>query len=271
VSSLSTEKLPALYAVTVNYRSEPQIQNLVESLNAVDVLEKLIIVDHSDSEELDVLHAEFPIQVIRHPNLGYGAGLNRGLKELPEADSVTLLCNPDIRIMNPEAVIDLLTRFRDHQDVGCLLPALVNRDLQPVYSCRKFYTLQTLLASRIPWWRERPPRFLRDHFYMDAEANEPFDVDWGSGCAMFVRTSLFPARVCFDEKFFLYFEDVDLCTQMWLEGFAVRYFPKLVCCHYEQKQSHSELRFFAQHVFSLIKYINKYRGLTQRESLRSGP
>ncbi|MCA1962258.1 MAG: glycosyltransferase [Desulfomonile sp.] len=268
---LSGEKLPALYTVTVNFHSERQVQRLIDSLASVRSLKKLIIVDHSSSEALDSLRASFPIQVIRQLNRGYGAGLNRGLKEIPEADSVALLCNPDITIVNPEAITDLLAHLRDHPEAGCLAPALVNSDLKPIPSWRKFYTLQTLLASRVPWWRERPPRFLTDHFYMHEGRESPFDVDWVSGSAMFVRTSLFPARVSFDENFFLYFEDVDLCTQMWLEGLAVRCFPKLVCCHYEQKQSHRELRFFVQHVSSLLKYIVKYWGLPRRESLLAAP
>jgi GT2 family glycosyltransferase len=159
--------------------------------------------------------------------------------------------------------------MRDHPEVGCLVPVLVNRDLQPIHSCRKFYTLGTVFASRVPWWGTHPPRFLQDHYYMIRETDGPFDVDWGSGSAMFVRTSLFPSRVRFDENFFLYFEDVDLCTQMWLQGIVVRCFPGLVCCHYEQKQSHRELRFFVQHVSSLLKYVTKDRGLPRRERLLS--
>ncbi len=66
---------------------------------------------------------------------------------------------------------------------------------------------------------------------MTRTGTEPFDVDWGCGAAMLFRNSFFPDPLSFDERFFSYFEDVDLCSRAWREGLGVTYFPRLVCLH----------------------------------------
>ncbi len=253
-----------LYAVTVNYNSEEDLLGLIASLNAGPFLKRLIIVNHSEPGACRELDADFPIQVIDQENRGYGAGMNRGFREITEPDAAVLICNPDIRIMTPDTMSQALEYLQANPDIGCLIPALRDRESLPVPSCRQFYTLRTLIASRIPGLRSNPSGFLADHFYLDRDETEPFDVDWGSGSAMLFRLSLFPDKVAFDERFFLYFEDLDLCAQIWQAGSRVVRYPKLVCRHYEQKKSHSDLRFLVRHVMSLLKYIQKYKGLPQR-------
>ena len=70
--------------MTVNYHSEKKLERMINSLGSLDLLKKLIIVDHSGSDSLNAIKADFPILVIRQPNKGYGAGLNRGLREIPD-------------------------------------------------------------------------------------------------------------------------------------------------------------------------------------------
>jgi len=256
-----------LYAVTVNFRSEAHLGRLIESLRPIKTLRKLIIVDHSDSPDLGALEAEFPVQVVRQANLGYGAGVNRGVREIPEDDAVIMVCNPDLAVLTPEVIPHLMEFLTENPSVGCAAPALVDEQGMAVRSCRKFYTWPSLLASRIPWLRSRPPAFLREHFYMDEGKSHPMEVDWVSGSAMFFRKSLFPAVGPFDERFFLYFEDVDLCASLWKRGLSVVYFPAMICRHYQGRQSHRSMYFLFLHVVSLLRYIAKHGGLVQRKEL----
>ena len=80
----SDRKIPPFYVVTVNYHNENQIIRMIKSLRSVNIVKKLIIVDHSGSDSLNSINSDFPMLVIRQPNRGYGAGLNRGLRQIPD-------------------------------------------------------------------------------------------------------------------------------------------------------------------------------------------
>lgn len=257
------------YVVTVNYQSYNYLKRLTDSLRPMNHLKELIIVNHSGPESIGDLEAPFPIRIINSKNRGYGAGLNRGLQEISDPAAFTLVCNPDVTIVNPEGVQDALDYLVKNSTVACLIPTLVNQRFRPTYSCRQFYTMKTLLAVRVPWLRKNPPTFLKEHFYMNKNGNEPFEVDWGCGAAIFIRNSFFPDPICFDERFFLYFEDVDLCTNAWQQGLGVVFFPRLVCLHDEQRKSRHNFLFFIRHVISMIRYIGKYQGLPNRRVLQS--
>ncbi|MBI4963478.1 MAG: glycosyltransferase [Desulfomonile tiedjei] len=255
---------PPFYVVTVNYNHENQIDRLLQSLRWVDGLKKLIIVDHSGSDRLQELKADFPILVIRQENRGYGAGLNTGLRQLPDQDALVMLCNPDTAILNQEKLADVLDYMIHNPKVGCVIPKLVTRRGKTEPSARKFYTLSSLLWVRTTWVVKKRPEFLQEHYYSEEDGPGPYEIDWGSGSAMFVRNSLFPYPISFDERFFLYFEDVDLCAQMWRHGFSVVHHPELVVYHHAARLSRKSFYYFAVHLASLLKFIKKYRGLYHR-------
>ena len=240
----------------------------MESLSLINCVEKLVVVNHSAPEQLTGLQARFPVQVIHQPNRGYGAGLNRGLQEVRDPNGLVLLCNPDIAILNHEAIEDLWSYMNANQSVGLVIPALVDAQMSPIFSCRKFYCLMSLLLVSNSWFRKLMPRICRDHYTVPGVERRPLEVDWGSGAAVFVRGSAGNEGPLFDERFFLYFEDVELCARMWSENRQVVYFPDLVCQHFESRLSHRDVRYFVIHVASLLKFIIKYKELPQRAALR---
>ncbi|MGO9121798.1 MAG: glycosyltransferase [Desulfomonilaceae bacterium] len=256
--------MPPFYVVTVNYHNENQITRMIESLRSVSFLRKLIIVDHSGTDSLSFINSNFPILIIREPNRGYGAGMNRGLRQIPDENGFVMLCNPDTEILDPAQLVDALDYMIRNPSVGCVIPKLVNRQGRPDVSARKFCKLNSLLWVRNPWIVKRSPEFLQDHYYLGEQGPGPYEIDWGSGSAMLVRNSLFPHPISFDERFFLYFEDVDLCAQMWWHGFSVVHHPEVVLYHQAARLSRKSMYYFAVHLTSLLKFIYKYQGLFNR-------
>ena len=214
------EQIP-FYVITVNHQSEHYVEQLILSLTVVKNLKGLVIVDHSGTVRHESLRADFPIKVLVQHNKGYAAGLNKGISQILEPDAVVLLCNPDIKILTPHTVQEVVTYLNKNRHVGCVVPTIVNRKLERITSCRKFYTLKTLIASRLPWLKRNPPAFLKEHLGVDSQYSRPYAVDWGCGAAMFFRAELLRKKVAFDERFFLYFEDVDICTQLWQNGLSI--------------------------------------------------
>jgi len=257
-----------LSVVTVNYETPHQIDNLVKSLDECRVVNKLIVVDHSSHAFYEPKQESFPITVVREPNKGYGAGINRGLKELDEQDDIAFVCNPDIEIVTPESVADAMMELESNPHIGCLIPAQIDSASNRIHVCRRFYTWKSLVMGQIGFTRRNPNRYRREHFYMDIDLTQSFDVDWAGGSALLVKVKLFPTPLSFDEDFFLYFEDVDFCCQTHLHGYSIRYYPKLVVRHHEQRHSHTSGRFWAMHVRSLLRFVLKYRGLPQGQDLK---
>jgi len=270
--TVMSEKLPPFYIITVNYRSREQLREFLASLAPASLVRRCLIVNHSPEEDLADLAAPFPVQVISQANAGYGAGLNRGLREIPEPEAVALLANPDVALLTPAALTEALGYMAANSRVGCLIPHMVGAAGEALPVCRSFYSLRTLLASRLPFCRRLWPGAWHGHHYCDQDAAAPREVDWGAGAALLYRVATAAGRAAFDERFFLYFEDVDLCADLWRRGFTVMHYPSLIFRHEVQRQSTSSLRFLGYHLASLLKFIWKYRGLPSREDLvRRGP
>ncbi len=256
-----------LYVITVNFNSLGYMRGLVESLAHVPEVTRLIVVDHSHELCDDSLVAEFPIQIIHQENKGYGAGLNRGLREIRDTDALVLLCNPDIRVLTPERFGHVAQYMNSHPKIGALSPRILIQDGATVSSCRQFYNLSTILAVRCNWLVRKKPKFIEEHYYWNKGFDNPYVGDWASGAALFCRLSAFPDRVFFDERFFLYFEDVDFSARLWKRGWSVEYFPEFVVEHHEARRSRKNPFFLFRHVASLMKFVWKHKGFPTRDSL----
>ncbi|MDD4871112.1 MAG: glycosyltransferase [Kiritimatiellae bacterium] len=266
MSSDPLARIHAFRAVTVNYRSKESTSRLARNLFSVNGCEELIIVNHDPGESFDDLGKDWPVRVINEANNGYGAGLNRGLREMNGWKGMVLLCNPDVIILNPDVIREAVDYLAEHPEVACLLPALYDSNSVCRMSCRQFYTWKTIAMSRMTD-RQRVYDMMPGHFYLDKDRNKSFEVDWGSGAAMLVRAQLFPGTISFDERYFMYFEDVDLCAQIWKSGFKVVYYPYLKLCHEESGMSHSRLKFLGMHLASAFRFVLKHKGFPSREQM----
>jgi GT2 family glycosyltransferase len=208
---------------------------------------------------------------VEQENRGYAAGLNRGVSELGVGDGFVLFCNPDVRIPCERALRDAGGYLMRNDRVACLIPWMVNERGDPNHPCRRFYTPATLAGARVPWPGGRWPEFMARHFYADDSRDAPFEVDWGCGGAMLFRRCLFPSPLHFDERFFMYLEDADICAQTWAAGWSVVCYPQWVVIHAAKKRSHRNLGHFARHVLSMARFMAKYRGLPDRRHLVDSP
>ena len=253
-----------LSVVIVNYRSG-------ELLNAC--LETLFRCAGTSSCEVIVVNNDRPaglgsigeldkpgISVIQNAsNLGFGTAANIGFRA--SKGEFLLLLNPDV-VVRPGAVESLLETMQSRPDVGIVLPQLRNSDDTLQYSCRRFYTWKTLWMRRGPWRRRLGSHpTIQRHLMQDWDHASVADVDWGLGAAMLVRKQALPGGQLFDERFFLYFEDVDLCLRLHRSGWKVAYNPAAVMTHQHRRDSAEAgaLQAKLHHLGSLTKFLWKYR------------
>ncbi len=191
-------------------------------------------------------------------NVGYSRGVNQGIRL--SAGRMILVLNPDIVV--GEGSVDRLLAFMDRTpDVGIAGAKLVYPDGRLQYSCRSFYTLRALILRRTFLGKLFPrARSLREHLLMDYDHETPRRVDWVLGACMMVRREAIEQVGRMDERFFLYFEDIDWCYRMKQQGWKVYYVPDSVMIHrYERSSARSILRRpFLIHMLSLLRYYEKW-------------
>ncbi|MBK8269467.1 MAG: glycosyltransferase family 2 protein [Planctomycetes bacterium] len=252
--------------LTVNYFSGSDLIGLIESLKLRDPADscELIVTNNSIEEPLDVADsASLPIRIIPSPNIGFGAGINRAYDD--SAGDILFITNPDVRV-RPDTIRKAVSFLEEHPDVGIVLPMLRYPDGEFQPSVRRFYSWPVVLYARSPLRSiGEPPRFFREYLYEGIDLTHPSDVDWGLGGAMFLRRSDMEGEGIFDERFFLYFEDVDLCHKFWQRGKRVVYCPQIECQHDHRRSSKQPVSKAGWYHFqSMMRFIAKHRGLPKR-------
>lgn len=259
----ATSATAPLAVVLVHYETPAYLRACLASLRAAPprVACDIVVVDNSRTgEAAEGVVAEFPGVRLARPgrNAGFAGGVNHGFAVTDSP--YVLVLNPDV-VAQPGA-LDALVQFMDtHPDVGLAGAQLRNPDGTLQYSCRTFYTLPAILLRRTPLGRLFPNgRAVREHLMLDWDHATPRDVDWVLGAAMIVRRSAVQEVGPADERFFLYFEDVDWCYRMHQAGWRVAYVPDAVMVHHHQRESARGLRSrgLRIHLASTLKFYEKW-------------
>jgi len=262
--SAHSSPAPILSLIIVHYHRPDSLRRMLLSIRNEDVPLEVIVVNSSPDVELPLPRSSFKTRVVPYANRGYARGCNAGLALA--AGEFIAACNDDL--LFPPGVLSTAVKYLERNpSVGVLAPALTSSAGRPQNSARRFYTWPVVMWARCPLRRDGSlPSFYRRHLLLDQPSPSARDVDWAIGAALFVRRSALadPSRV-FDPRYFLYFEDVDLCADMWRRGWKVVQLPSL---HIEHHYSRASRRLpspaAAHHCISLLKFLLKHRGLPRR-------
>lgn len=221
------------------------------------------VVDNASTDGVvEVLAEKWPEMRILRRDTRYGLpeNLNHGIKNT--TSDYVMLCNSDI-VVAPNA-IDLLADFLDqHPRAAMVGPKLIGPEGAVRASARRWYTPFVLLCLKGPW---RPftsgLTSVRLSTYEDWDYRSPRSVDWLPCPATLVRRAALEEVGLMDERFRLYFDDVDISLRMHEAGWEVWCLPSAEVVHLEQRAS---IRPFSKawrwHLESLLKFVWKHKGL----------
>ncbi len=222
---------------------------------------EVIVVDNASTDGTpDMIRERYPWITLcsESVNAGLSVAVNLGIQKA--GGRYFLILNPDTVIR--ERAIEALYLFMERvQDAGIVGPKLVFHDGNVQYSCRRFYTWKVLFLRRTFLGRIfRNTRAISDHLMLDFDHETTRRVDWVIGACMLVRREAVQSVGLMDERFFLYFEDVDWCYRMKQRKWAVYYHPDAVVVHdYARESAQSVLnRPLAAHLASLIRFYDKW-------------
>lgn len=249
--------------VIVSYNSRAVLGPCLESLKRQSLFEttEVIVIDNASSDGTPAMVRDrYPwVRLIAgRKNLGFSRGVNIGIREA--RGEYFLILNPDtvVRRDSIERLVDFAERTPKAGIVG---PKLIYEDGTLQYSCRRFYTWKVLVLRRTILGKIfKNSRHLADHLMLDFDHESTREVDWLLGACLLVRREAVESVGLLDERFFLYFEDVDWCYRMKHKGWKVFYHPESVVVHsYARGSAQSVInRSFIAHLASLVRYYDKW-------------
>jgi N-acetylglucosaminyl-diphospho-decaprenol L-rhamnosyltransferase len=184
----------------------------------------------------------FPIKIICNPKpLGFAANQNQAF--IQATGEFFCVINPDIRL-DDNPFPNLLDCLHD-ASVGVVAPLIINERGIVEDSARRFPTPQIILYKALVG-RKNADYQLGEHIIYP---------DWVGGMFMLFTREMFSAIHGFDECYFLYYEDVDICARLTLQGYKVCLSPNSLVIHNARRTSHRNFRYFRWHVTSMIHFF----------------
>lgn len=222
-----TEYKPAWAAVVVNFDAGRCLVDCVATLlldTSAGVFEIIVVDNASTDDSISQLRQTWPdVKVIlSERNLGYSGAANLGIRAT-RAD-VVVVCNPDLEIKTGTAAA-MLKRFSAEPDLGALGPAVFSTSGDHYPSARQVPQLRDVVGHGTLGLVMPKNRFTRRYQELDFDPNKARDVDWVSGAMIWLRRSALDQVGGFDDGYFMYVEDVDLCWRLGRAGWRVAYEP----------------------------------------------
>jgi GT2 family glycosyltransferase len=241
-------------AVVVSHRNRAELERLLPAL-APQVDELVVVANLPGSA------GELPESAVLLENerpLGFGANLNLGVAHT----TAELVCsvNPDA-VPRPDAVAVLRTFMESRPRVGIGGPRMLYPDGTTQPSRRRFPTVAGTIVRRTPIRLVFDPyRLQQRHYHLGEQPAEPVQADWMLGGFLMLRRSMLDELGGFDEGFFLYGEDIDLCYRAARAGWERWYVPGAVVEH--EHQAVTDHSFFTRrtlwHWRGILRFVRKH-------------
>ena len=252
-----------LSCIIVNYNNSEPLKDCLESIYKTvhGITFEVIVVDNSEEDPgLEALKSSSPkTQFISNSsNVGFSKANNQAA-QIAHGDILVFL-NPDT-ILSKDALASMCRHVQSHPEIGALGPKVVNTDGSLQYSCRRYPTVWTGLFNRYSTLSRLFPnnRFTSQYLMFDFDHNKIRQVDWLSGCCLMVSKKAFDAVGGFDENYFLFNEDVDLCRMINQAGMEVLYFPEATVIHkISTSNSKTSTRVIVQRHLGMMHYFKKH-------------
>jgi GT2 family glycosyltransferase len=241
------EKEPQISLIIVSHKSQDSIGQCIESVfKRARNIEKEIIVVGNGNETINLSEN---IKVINLPeNKGFGTACNAGAR-FAKGKYLCFL-NPDTELMS-DNLEKIISEFEKDEKRGIIGPKLIgeNNKIQE-WSAGKEINLWDIVGNNLG--------IKRSHKIW--ESREKKECAWVSGACLFIQRELFEKLKGFDKKFFLYFEDIDLCRRARKLGYKILYYPEFSVRHFGGKSSQNKKEQKKLYYKSQDYYFEKHFG-----------
>lgn len=243
-----------IYTSIVLYKhTYEELEPTLRSLFNTTLVEKVVLVDNDNSEWASSFDHSKVIYLKSAGNFGFGYGHNLAINKYAEFCDFFLICNPDI--VFEEAQLNQLVEFASKREEGLFLPKIIYPNGINQYGARLLPTPLNLFARRFsPLLAEK-----LDQTYLLKNLNitKPSFSPNLSGCFMLFKSKCLLSLGGFDERFFMYLEDIDL-SRRCAEKYGTLYYPLVTVIHNHEQASYKNTKLLRAHLKSALQYFNKW-------------
>ncbi|KMV25999.1 glycosyltransferase [Acinetobacter baumannii] len=262
-SQLVSDK--TVFASIVIYKhSYLDLKPTLDSLSNTPSIQKIILIDNDQSDWAQTLNNEKIVYIKSEGNFGFGYGHNLAIQQYAKASDFFLICNPDIAFEANE--FEKLLNFAAKSDAGLFLPRIYKGDGVDQYGARLLPTPMNLFARRFsPAFGEKLDQ---NYLLKKFSINKPIFAPNLIGCFMLFASHALLDLGGFDERFFMYMEDVDL-SRRCAEKYGAIYYPLAYITHLHEQGSYKNKTLLKAHLKSAYQYFNKWGWLidTKRDQI----
>lgn len=239
------------------------VASLLQCLATSSIKVDVYCIDNSPTNILSEICRKFGTTYIHSPsNLGFGAAHNLAIKKL-ESD-IHFIINPDIKFDN-NAIEKMAKKIYQDHKFAAITPRVTYPDNRTQHLCKLLPTPANLISRRfIPFLAKKLDK---DYEMQWFGYNYEIFLPCATGCFMGVKTKILKNESGFDERFFMYMEDIDLSRRIAKHG-KILFSPSTTIVHDFAKSSYKNKKLLLAHIKSAIYYFNKWGWLFDRERTR---
>lgn len=244
-------------SIVVYKVSLEELAKCLESLQSPSV-DRVYVIDNAQEQRVHDFCQKWPhVEYIDSPNVGYGAAHNLALRRVMAEGQATyhLVINSDV-YFDPQVLESIVSYMDIHAEVGQLHPRVTYPDGRLQYTVRLLPTPLNVMGRYF-----LPKKLIRkmDDRYTLAQWDHASaaNVAYHQGSFLFFRLSALQEVGLFDERFFMYPEDIDITRRMH-QHYQTLYWPEVSVVHAHRAQSYHSFRLFRIHAWNMVKYFNKW-------------
>lgn len=240
-------------SIVLYKHSYAELKATLDSLFAVPSIEKVILVDNHASDWAATFQHPKVIYEKSAGNFGFGFGHNVAIRKYAPHSDYFLICNPDIQFTQSE--FQKIVDFAETRTEGLFLPKIVYPSGENQFGARLLPSPLNLFARRFS--SKLAEQLDQNYLLKDLDLSQPSFVPYLSGCFMLFKSRCLVELDGFDERFFMYMEDVDL-SRRCASKFGNVYYPLAKVTHLHERASHKNINLLKAHLKSAFQYFNKW-------------
>ncbi|WP_158840388.1 glycosyltransferase family 2 protein [Polaribacter sp. L3A8] len=247
-----TENVTLTATIVLYNENLSLLKKTIDSFLKINLDKKLFLIDNSPSNTLQKHFISPEIEyVFVGKNIGFGSAHNLVLDKVNS--QFHLVLNPDIEFDSLIIPI-LISKLEEEKEVAFITPKVIYSNKEKQYVCRKHPTFFDLINRKLKISKNQ----ILINEYRNKDLSKPFYPEFIHGCFMLFKTADFKNLKGFDERYFLYMEDADICRKIDDSGKKKLYYPNIEIIHQHQKGSSKNIKLFFYHLASAIKYFTKW-------------
>lgn len=236
---------------------EDEVVKILSSLQNSSA-DKVYVIDHSDTPVIRPIACRFSKVVYNaFDNKGFGTGHNHAIKyAIADNSDYHAIINPDV-YWEGDAIKELSDFMDSNLDCGLVMPKILFPNGEIQYLCKLLPTPMDLFGRRFIPLKNYTERHNANYEMRWSGYDKIMEIPCLSGCFMFVRTAIIKKIGGFDERYFLYAEDMDFCRRIG-EVSKTIFNPEIQVYHTFHRASYRSVKYLRLHMISIFKYFNKW-------------